>query len=96
MARNDSTNATTPMHIWKHEVLCAAIAMGADGALATELGNEIVPAGCPRLTLWFRAGESVSDAADMLADFAKLRVVGLRADREIESLRQRVVAGNGG
>lgn len=90
MNRNESTNATTPMHIWKHEVLCAAIAMGADGALATSLSDEIVPAGCPRLTLWFRAGESVSDAAEMLADFAKLRAVGLRADREVTTLRQRL------
>lgn len=92
--RNDSTNETTPMHIWKHEVLCAAIAKHSGhrlavviGETAREVAEEIVPAGCPRMTLWYRSGESVCDAADMLAGWAYDRAIATSADREIAGLK---------
>ena len=86
--RNESTCETTPSTIWKHEVECAAIAAGADPELVREQHG--------RLGLWWASGEPVWMAAESLTWMCKQRAIGLRADREIASLRQRIVAGKGG
>lgn len=53
-----STKATTPFHIWKHNLLTAA-GVTADQAKAH----------AARIDMWFEAGESVQSAADMLVAF---------------------------
>lgn len=91
-ARNESTVETCPKHIWKHEVVMAAIAHGADAALCDEIANAVVGSGQKRLSLWYHSGEPVWMAAETLATMAKQRAIHVRADREVSHLRSLVAA----
>jgi hypothetical protein len=82
-APNASTCETCPRHIWKHEVVMAAIAKGATA--------EHIEAFKSKLDLWYTSGEPVWMAADSLAFAAKEHAIQVRADREASFLRRRLV-----
>jgi hypothetical protein len=75
-----STNATTPFHIWKHEVQVAAIAKGAKAEwLAARFDV--------RLPIWYRAGETVQGAVDMIEFTRKQEPRETRGEDEASHLR---------
>src|SRR5690606_16525517 len=74
--KNQSTNETCPIHIWKHEVQVAALALGGDAETMRESDiNEMV-------VRWYEAGEPVWMAADSLAFVSKQRAKANRAESE--------------
>lgn len=58
-----STNATMPQHIWSHGVVCAAVAKGADAEWIRARFSA-------RMPVWYRAGETVQGAVEMI-DFTR-------------------------
>ena len=75
-----STKDTTPFHIWKHEVQVAAIA---NGAKAEWLGERFEA----RMPIWYRAGETVQGAVDMIDFTRKQEPVEARGEQEAAHLR---------
>jgi hypothetical protein len=84
--RNESTQATCPKHIWKHEVIVLAVARGADPIVCREIAEEVVSTGQKRLSLWYHTGEPVWMAAETLATMAKQRSIHARAENEVRDL----------
>jgi hypothetical protein len=84
---------TWPLHMWKHDVITRALAMGATIDLANEIANEITPSGMSRSTLWYEAGEFPETAADMLAAMAKNRARLAREDDCMRVLRNVIYRG---
>lgn len=75
-----STKETTPFHIWKHNVICAA------RVAVTDLGDDLGA----KLKLWYRTGEPVEMAAHSLAFVVRERAKIERADREVDALHARI------
>ncbi len=65
--RNVSTFETCPLHIWRHEVVLAAIRQGADAVLVQS--DEFRS----RIQLWWRTGEPAWMAVDSLVFWSKQR-----------------------
>lgn len=74
---NTSTSATTPAHIWVHEVVTLA-------AVSVEEMESYC--GRDRVLMWYDAGEPVWMAADSLRHFVKSGKTHARAEREINYL----------
>lgn len=85
--RDHGTGATVPPHIWRHNVQLAAIKTGAARELVMSIGEELTASGQPRLSLWYASGESICDAADMLAFMAKGRARDLAAESDLRFRR---------
>jgi hypothetical protein len=80
MENEMTTSATMPQHIWKHEVETAAIALGANAEWLRERFGA-------RMSIWYRAGETVQGAVDMIEFTRKQEPREARGERDAEHLR---------
>lgn len=71
---------TVPSHIWKHEVVLAAIRAGVDAEWIKERF-------AARMVIWWNAGETIEGAVEMILFTWKQEPIETRGARELESLR---------
>lgn len=81
-----SARQTMPKHFWVHDVTVGAVALGVSADwIRKRFGH--------RFGVWYRAGEPVSGAIEMVVFTWRRETIETRADAEIESLRRAVREG---